>query len=143
MNQADVFEAQLVQKRTEDARIKKPKKTKSKKTGLLKKLLKNPLAKPLTTSLVEVLTGGIGPGCTGYVAWTYVEEKKSGKTPNIAEYITVGILASTADSMGLLGLTGVLLFLSYAITLPCLGLLIFWGIHKHGIKGAMSSKNKS
>lgn len=146
MNQEEGFQNQLSEERASD-RMAEPKTKKPgiEKTGALRtalKFLKNPLAKPLITSLGEIGTGGILPGCTGYVVWTYIEEKKTGNpgNPNIAEYLTVGIPAVVVDVIGLLGLTGVLLIFSYAITVPCLGLLIFWGIHKHGLKSATASK---
>jgi len=139
MNQEEIFEAQLAEERAQAKQTKVPK-TSSKKTGALKTILKNPFIKFLVPFLGEIGSGGILPGCTGYVIWTYVEEKKSGN-PNIAEYLIVGGLAGTADVIGLLGLTGFLLILSYAITVPCLASLFVWRIYKHGLKSALPTKN--
>lgn len=112
------------------------------KTAL--KILKSPLTKPMVTFLGEAGSGGILPGCTGYVFWTYIEEKKSGKSTNIAEYLTIGIPAVAADAAGIIGgISVIFLPLSYAISIPCIGLLIFWGFHKHGLKGIKPTKIKS
>lgn len=97
----------------------------------LKKLWKNPLVKFSILFLGEGGTGGAFPGCVAHVILTYVEEKETGKTPNIAEYITVGIPAAAVDGVGaFLSLTVIFSPLSYAITIPFLGLLLFWRLTK-------------
>ena len=130
----DDFAAQLAESRAKKGEIK-PEKKEIKKTGLLGKVFKNPLVQFLIPSLGETLTGGILPGWTGFVIWTYFGEKKSG-SPNLAEYITVGILAIAADALDLLALTGVLLLLTFPITLSCGFILGAWRFYKHGTKSA-------
>jgi len=103
---------------------------------------KNPIFKLLIPFGLEVGTGGILPAWTGYVVWSWIEEKKSGASPNIAEYMMVGTLAVAADAFGLLGLSGILLILSFSITLPCLGLLWFWRIMKSPKPTKVKSKIK-
>ena len=137
----DIRAAQLAESRAEGSRIK-PEKKETKKTGLLGKVFKNPLVQFLIPSLGETLTGGILPGWTGFVIWTYFSEKKSGSSPNLAEYITVGILAVAADALDVLALTGVLLLLTFPITLSCGLLLGAWRFYKHGTKSAAPSKIK-
>ncbi len=122
----ETYATQLAESRAQS----KSEKTAPEKAGFLKTLFKNPFVKLLIPTLGEIGSGGILPGNTGIVLWAYAEEKKSGN-PNIAEYLVVGGLAATADAIGVLSLTGVLLILSYAVTLPCLGLLWFWRLHKH------------
>jgi hypothetical protein len=137
----DIRAAQLAESRAEGGKIKSEKKE-TKKTGLLGKIFKNPLVQFLIPSLGETLTGGVLPGWTGFVIWTYFSEKKSGPPPNLAEYITVGILAIAADALDLLALTGVFLLLTFPITLSCGFILGAWRFYKHGTKSAMPSKTK-
>ena len=131
--QEDIRAAQLAESRAKERWVK-PSTTK-KKGGLLGKILKNPLVQFIFPSLGETLSGGILPGWTGFVIWTYFGEKKSG-SPNLAEYITVGILAIAADALDLLALTGVLLLLTFPITLSCGFILGAWRFYKHGTKSA-------
>lgn len=134
VNQEEQYAAQLAESRAEEGGIK-PEKKETKKAGLLGKILKNPLVQFLIPALGETLTLGVLPGWTGFVIWTYFSEKKSGSPPNLAEYITVGILAVAADALDVLALTGVLLLLTFPITLSCGLLLGAWRFYKHGTKG--------
>lgn len=140
MNQEETQQAQLAEERAETPtkEVKNPAKTK--RAGSLRALLKNPFIKLLFPFLGELASGGILPCWTVYIVYSYYEERKSGASPNLAEYLIVGGLAGTVDIMGLLGLTGVLLILSLAISVPCLCLLWVWRIHKHGLKSAMPTK---
>ncbi len=145
MNQEEVFRDQLAERVAKDRNEEtKTSKAPAKKTGALRKLLKNPAAKLLIPFLGEAGSGGILPCWTGYVVYTYFEQKKSANPsgPNIAEYLIVGSLAGAVDIIGLFGLTGVLLVLSYSVSLPCVVLLWIWRINKHGMKSAMPAKTK-
>ena len=63
-----------------------------KKTGFLKKLWKNPFARLSIFSLGEIVPfSGLFPFQTWAVYDVWKQEKKAGKTPNIAEYLTIGI----------------------------------------------------
>jgi len=135
----DIRAAQLAESRAKEGGVK-PEEGKTKKAGPLGKILKNPLIQFLFPSLAEVLSGGILPGWTAFVIWTYFSEKKSGSSPNLAEYITVGTLAVAADALDTLALTGVLLLLTYPITLSCGLALGVWRFYKHGTKSAMPTK---
>jgi len=139
MNQEEVLRIQQLNQ--ERSATKKTKFKTTARTTALKKILKHPLTKFSIPFLGELGSGGILPGCTAYVAWNYFEEKRSGN-PNIAEYFTMGIPAAAVDIVGLLSLTGALLFLSYAITFPCLGLLLIWGLFKQNPKGIKTAKIK-
>jgi len=104
-------------------------------SGTLKALFKKiiPFIIPF---LAEGLSGGMLPGNTGFVFWSYLEEKKAGKTPNLGEYVTVGTLAIAADGAGVITALSIFLIpLSYAISIPCLAILFTWRIFKHGFKG--------
>lgn len=109
-----------------------------KKTGFLKKLLKNPFARLGIFSLGEVLPlSGIAPWQTIAVYDIWKQEKKAGKTPNIAEYLTIGIPVAIVDGIGaVLSLTGFGIPLAKAITIPCLILIWAWRLYKHttGVK---------
>lgn len=120
------YKSELLQIRHQDNQRKKAIKTKnpfSKNSAFKKFEILIPLGG-------EAVSGGILPCCTGYVIYAYRKEKKSGGSPNLAEYLVFGGLSAGADAIGLLGLTGVLLILSYGVTVPCLGLLWLWRIYK-------------
>ena len=143
MNQEEAFRDQLAEGIAKDNKTK-TKSPPAKKAGALKTMLKNPLVKLLIPFLGEAGSGGILPCWTAYVIYTYFEQRKSANPtgPNIAEYLIVGSLAGAVDIIGLLGLTGVLLVLSYSVSLPCVVFLWIWRINKHGIKSAMPAKAK-
>lgn len=136
MNHEEAYESQLAEERAKE----KPAKAKPKKVGALKSLLKNPLVQFLIPGLGETLTGGILPGWTAFVIWTYFSEKKAGNSPNLAEYITVGILAIAADLFDILALTGVLLIFTFPVTLSCGLALGVWRFYKHITGSAMPTK---
>lgn len=142
MNQEEAFRDQLAEGIAKDNKTK-TKSPPAKKAGALRKLLKNPLVKLLIPFLGEAGSGGILPCWTAYVIYTYFEQKKAGANPNIAEYLIVGSFAGVVDIIGLFGLTGVLLILSYSVSLPCVVLLWIWRINKRGIKSAMPAKAKN
>lgn len=125
------YAAQLAESKARDR--EKPEKAETKALGALGKLLKNPIIKLLIPTVAEIGSGGLLPGNLGLVIWTYLDEKKAGQSPNIAEYLIVGIPAAAVDGINLLGLSGVLLIFSWSISVPCLGLLWFWKLYK-GIK---------
>jgi len=126
MNQEEAFEDQLNEERA--VRAEKAEKRKA-------KALNNPLLQWLVPILAEVLTGGIAPGWTAFVLWNYIVEKAGGKTPNLAEYLIIGIPAIVVDALQIFfDLTGFLLILSYAIIGPCLVFLYLWKFHKVGLK---------
>lgn len=138
------YAAQLAEQRAKEGGVKSDREEKKTTgpTGKLGKILKNPLVQFLIPSLGETLTGGVLPGWTCFVIWTYFSEKKSKKNPNLAEYITVGILAVTADAFDLLALTGVLLVLTFPFTLSCGLLLGTWRFYKHINKGSIPIKKR-
>ncbi len=140
---ANNVEEQRKMRFTRDGTKTRKSKTKIKKTGpgTLKALFKH-LVPFIIPFLAEGVSGGILPGNTGFVLWTYREEKKAGKAPNLGEYLAVGIPAVAVDAIGLLSLTGVFLIFSYAITGPCLGALFIWRIFRHGFKGPKPIKIK-
>lgn len=142
MNQEEVFRSQQLAEERAGPRKTEVKKTKPKKGGALKALLKSPIVKLLFPTLGEVGSGGILPCQTAYIIYTYHEEKKSGNpgNPNLAEYLMIGGLAAIVDVVGLLGLTGFLLILSLGVTIPCLILIWFWRLNKHGKKSATPTK---
>ncbi len=141
MNQEEAFRDQLAEGIAEDRQEKaETQKAPAKKAGALKTMLKNPLIKLLIPFLGEAGSGGILPCWTAYVIYTYFEQKKAGANPNIAEYLIIGSLAGAVDIIGLFGLTGVLLILSYGVSLPCVVLLWIWRISKRGIKSAVPAK---
>lgn len=109
-----------------------------KKTGFLKKLWKNPFARLSIFSLGEAAPWvGIGPWQTIAVYDVWKQEKKAGKTPNIAEYLTIGIPVAIVDGIGaVLSLTGFGMPLAKTITIPCLILIWAWRFYKHttGVK---------
>lgn len=145
MNQEEVFRDQLAEGIANDRKEEtKASKAPAKKAGTLRKFLKNPIAKLLIPFIGEAGSGGILPCWTAYVVYTYFEQKKSANPtgPNIAEYLIVGSFAGVVDIIGLFGLTGVLLVLSYGVSLPFVILLWIWRINKHGIKSAMPAKAK-
>ncbi len=109
-----------------------------KKTGSLKKLLKSPFVRLSIFSLGEAIPfSGLLPFQTLAVYDIWRQEKKAGKTPNIAEYLTIGIPVGIADMVAIIPtLTGFGIPLAKAITLPCLGLIWAWRLYKHttGVK---------
>lgn len=125
MNQEETLKTQLAEERAKDRKIK-PKTAKSTKIGLLKRLRKNPFAKLSIVSIGETFLGPL-PFQTAFVIDAWQEEKKTGASPNPAEYITILILALGVDAAGaVLELTGVGIPIAKAITFPGLGLLWAW-----------------
>jgi len=80
------------------------------------------------------------PFWTALVYQTYREEKKSGNSPNVAEYMVVGGLAAGVDSIDWLDLTGFGMIISRAIDIPALIILWSWRINKQGLKSAINAK---
>jgi len=144
MNQEETFADQLNEERaTRAEKAEKRKETAEGTKGTLSKALNNPFLQWLVPILAEVLTGGIAPGWSAFVLWNYINEKAGRKTPNLAEYLIVGILAVVVDAFQILfTLSGLLLILSYAIIGPCLFFLYFWKIHKVGLKAPGPVKAK-
>lgn len=138
-NQEEQFEEQLAEEKAKDRKLPAKEKAKPKAPAFLRK---NPIIKLLIPSLAEIGSGGLLPGNIGLVVWAYIDEKKAGKTPNIAEYLIVGVPAGVVDSINLLGLTGVLSIFSSSISIPCLALLWFWRLNK-GIKKPLETKGKT
>ena len=134
------YESELNQERLSPKKNKVEAKTK--RPGALKKLWKNPFAKLSIFSLGELIPFlGILPFQIGFVFSTWREEKKSGKSPNIAEYMVIGTIASAVDIIGaLFELTGAGVILGKAIAFPGLCLLFLWRLNKHGLHSTMSSK---
>ena len=141
MNQEEIFEAQLAEERAQAKQTKVPKAS-SKKTGALKTILKNPSFKTLIPFIVELSPVGLFPSWTIFVAITWHEEKKSGASPNIAEYLIIGGLAAVSDIVDILDLTGFGAIIARLIDIPTLGLLWLWRINKHGLKSALPTKTK-
>ncbi len=104
----------------------------------LKKLRKNPFSRLTIFSLLGAVPfSGIAPWQTIAVYDVWKQEKKAGKTPNIAEYLTIGIPIAIVDGIGaILSITGFGMPLAKAITIPCLILIWAWRLYKHttGIK---------
>jgi hypothetical protein len=144
MNQEETFTDQLNEVRAAQAeKAERRGKAVEETKGILSKLLNNPLLQWLIPILAEVLTGGIAPGWTAFVLWNYITEKAGGKTPNLAEYLIIGIPAVIVDAFQILfTLSGLLSILSYAIILPCLFFLYLWKFHKVGLKGLGPTKAK-
>lgn len=133
---------ELARDRAQDRKKPKPK-AKPKKAGALKTVLKNPIFKLLIPFGVEIFPGtGLLPSWSGYVIYTYFEEKKAGLKPNIAEYMIVGGAAVTSDVIDVLNLTGFGMIIGKGIDIPTIGFLYIWRIHKHGIASAMPGKTK-
>jgi len=141
VNQEEAFETQFAQERAQIKQIKTPK-TSSKKTGVLGTILKNPSFKILIPFLIELSPIGLFPSWTIFVIFTWYEEKKSGASPNIAEYLVIGGLAAVSDTVDILDLTGFGIIIARLIDIPTLGLLWLWRINKHGLKSALPTKTK-
>lgn len=140
-HQEETRQNQLTEERASDRMTElKTKKAESAGAGALKSVFKNPLIKFLIPLLTKGGSGGTLPANIGYVIQTYIEEKKSGKSTNPAEYFVIGSLAATADAIGALGLTGILLPISIIFSLPCLIPLFIWRVNKHGLKSVMPTK---
>jgi len=139
--QEEIFQAQLNQER---ANIKKSKvsKSPSKKTGIVKSILKNPSLETLFAYFIELSPIGLFPTWTILVISTWYKEKKSGIPPNIAEYLMVGGLAIISDILDILDITGFGIIITRMIDIPTLGLLWLWRINKHGLKPELSTKTK-
>ncbi len=142
MNNEEAYGNQLNEDRAQTKGKQEGTGVKPKLSGTLVTLLKRFLPF-LVPAFAETVSGGILPGNLGFVVWTYFDEKKADKSPNIAEFLLMGLIAGGVDAIGLLGLTGVLLILSYAAQAPGLILLFFWRIYKHGFNGPEPSKMKS
>jgi len=113
-------------------------KTKSKTTNVSKP--KGSFLKMIIPFLGEMSPLGILPFWTALVYQTYREEKKSGNSPNVAEYMVVGGLAAGVDSIDWLDLTGVGMIISRAIDIPALIVLWSWRINKQGLKSGITAK---
>ena len=114
-----------------------------KKTGLLKKIWRNPFGRLSGFSLAEIIPGsGLLPWQTIAVYDVWRQEKKAGKSPNIAEYLTIIIPVAIVDIVTIfITLTGVGIILSKAITIPCLGVIWSWRTYKQ-ITGVKTTKLK-
>jgi len=122
----------LNQTRTKTVKIK------SKTTNVSKS--KGSFFKIIIPFLGEMSPFGILPCWTGFVYYVFREEKKAGKSPNIAEYMVVGGLAAGVDTIDWLDLTGFGMIISRAIDIPALLFLGFWRIKKQGLKSVIKAK---
>lgn len=104
-----------------------------KKTGLLKKIWRNPFGRLAGFSLAEIIPGsGLLPWQTIAVYDVWKQEKKAGKSPNIAEYLTIMLPVAIVDIVCIfISLTGYGILLAKAITFPFLGIIWTWRVYKH------------
>lgn len=143
MNQDEINQTQLAEEQAKDRRyrIGKPE---AEKAGLLKVLWQNPIVKLIIPTLVENSPLGVFlPAWTGFVVYTYFEEKKAGNNPNIAEYLIFGSMGLIVDVLQLIDFTGFGLILSRVLGFPFWASIWVWRLSKHGLKSPMPTKKMS